>query len=399
MTQVEALEGSVAGKAPASAGSGEVTGGRAEGRPAPTPMPISRRMRNLLIVAGVVALVALLWWAPSVPTIVLGGAALAVVLAFPVRALSRVMPWNAAVLATILVLVGLAAAAVLLILPAFVGQLSGLAERVPELAESLERELDALLGILRSYGLQTGTLEGLISDIWGNLAGRVEQIVENLLSGVFGFVSSAFNVVALTFGICFVAVYLVIDAVKVKSVYLAAFPVRYRRDAGELWNDAGHSLSRYLGSLIVIAAFQGVLAGVALWILGVPYALLLGIWVAITSIIPYLGAYLGAVPAVALAFVQSPTTGILVLLVYFLIQQLESNFITPRVQGQALRLHPILVLLAVIAGAEIWGLPGAVFAVPVLAIARVLFDFFRARLTVETPPTERTRTTPTATHV
>src|SRR5699024_1751093 len=116
--------------------------------------------------------------------------------------------------------------------------------------------------------------------------------------------------------------------------------------------------------------------------LGVPYPLLLGAWVSVTAIIPYLGAFLGAIPAIALGFLVSPLTGVLVIVLYIVIQQLESNVLTPRIQGQAVRVHPIIVLLAVIAGGEIDGLRGAIFAVPTLAVARVLLDFLSARLRV-----------------
>jgi predicted PurR-regulated permease PerM len=112
----------------------------------------------------------------------------------------------------------------------------------------------------------------------------------------------------------------------------------------------------------------------------VPFALLLGVWISITAIIPYLGAFLGAIPAVVLAFFQSPTTGVLAVVAYVLIQQLEGNFLTPRIQGQALHVHPILVLLAVIGGGQLAGLAGVIFAVPTLAVLRVFFDFFRARI-------------------
>ena len=124
---------------------------------------------------------------------------------------------------------------------------------------------------------------------------------------------------------------------------------------------------------------QGVLAAAALYLLGVRYAILLGVWVSITAIIPYLGAFLGGIPAVIVALVfgssnfeSSTTTAILTIVAYVLIQQLEGNFLTPRIQGQALQVHPILVLLAVIAGGELAGLAGIVFAVPTLAVFRVL---------------------------
>ena len=190
------------------------------------------------------------------------------------------------------------------------------------------------------------------------------------------------------FGILFVAVYLLVDVRKVKAAYLRSAPHGYRHDARELWDAFGTSLSRYLGGLISVIIIQGILAGLALYFLGVQYALLLGVWVSLTAIVPYLGAFLGAVPAVALAaFAENPAgTVILTILVYTAIQQLEGNVLTPRIQGQALHVHPILVLFAVIAGGQLAGLAGIVFAVPTLAVLRVFFDFFRVRLRTDPGP-------------
>jgi predicted PurR-regulated permease PerM len=168
---------------------------------------------------------------------------------------------------------------------------------------------------------------------------------------------------------------------------LKASPTHYRHDARDLWEAFGESLSRYLGGLVFVVMIQGVLAATALYLLGVRYAILLGVWVSLTAIIPYLGAFLGGIPAVLVALVfgspvfeSNTTTAILTVVAYVLIQQLEGNFLTPRIQGQALHVHPIIVLLAVIAGGEIAGLAGIIFAVPTLAVFRVLFDFFRVRL-------------------
>jgi predicted PurR-regulated permease PerM len=157
-------------------------------------------------------------------------------------------------------------------------------------------------------------------------------------------------------------------------------PRRYRRDVRDLWDAFAFSLSRYLSGLGLVAIIQGALSAIALFFLGVPYALLLGTWVSITSIIPYLGAFLGAIPAVLLALFESPTTALLTALAFLLIQQLEGNVLTPRIQGQTLRVPSILIFLAVIAGGEIAGLLGVIFAVPTVAVLRVLFDFFRVRL-------------------
>ena len=117
-----------------------------------------------------------------------------------------------------------------------------------------------------------------------------------------------------------------------------------------------------------------------LFLLGVPYALVLGVVVSIMAVIPYLGAWISGFLAVIVALTVSPTTALLTALLFLGIQQLEGNFLTPKIQGDTLHVHPILVFLAVIIGGGLGGIPGVIVAVPALAVLRVLFDFFRVRL-------------------
>jgi predicted PurR-regulated permease PerM len=181
----------------------------------------------------------------------------------------------------------------------------------------------------------------------------------------------------------FVAVYLLANVRKLKAAYLRAAPKRYRSDARELWDAFAYSLTRYLSGLGLDMFAQGALSAVGLFLLGVPYALLLGTWVALTAVIPYLGAWLGAVPGVVVALTISPTKALLTALLFLAIQQLDGNVLQPAIQGRVLNLPSILVFLAVIAGGEIAGLLGVIFAVPTLAVLKVLFDFFRTRLETE----------------
>src|SRR5690606_21894447 len=111
-------------------------------------------------------------------------------------------------------------------------------------------------------------------------------------------------------------------------------------------------------------------------------ALLLGAWVALTAVVPFLGAWLGAIPALLLALTISPLTALLTGIVFLFIQQLEANLLTPRIQGEAVRVHPVLILLGVIAGGELFGVLGGLFPVPVLPILPVRFHLFLARLRV-----------------
>jgi predicted PurR-regulated permease PerM len=343
----------------------------------------------VIVVVGLLALVLVLYAAPIILLIAFGGTALAIVLSYPVRALSRVMPRGLAILVTFLALIGLVVLALFYLIPVLIEQLSRLIAFTPEVAFTADRLLNDALRWLNQRDLLGGAQpDEFVGSILQDVFTRLRELSENVLGGLVGVISGAFSFGVILFGVLFVAIYLLVDVRKVKAAYLKAAPHRYRNDAQELWDAFGFSLSRYLGGLIFVIIIQGVLAGLALYFLGVRYALLLGAWVSLTAIIPYLGAFLGSIPAIILAaFADSPvTTVILTIIIYVAIQQLEGNVLTPRIQGQALHVHPILVLFAVIAGGQLAGLAGIVFAVPTLAVIRVFFDFFRIRLRTDSGP-------------
>ena len=349
----------------------------------PTPIFISPRTRNILIAAMVIGFIFLLRAAPTILTISLGGVFLALILSFPVRLLSMIMPRALAILLTLLGLLGSIVLAVFILVPILISQLTSLIDSIPDLAAEGEHWLRELIRPLQEQGMVSGDTDAVLDDIRQGVIDRASVIAERLLDDILGAVTQVFDLGIKAFGILFVAIYLLIDIRRIKAAFVRVAPARYRRDALELWEGFGLSLSRYLGGLSISLMAQGILSTIALWAIGVPYPLLLGLWVSMTAIIPYLGAFLGAIPAVLLAFYVSPTTGILAIVLYIFIQQVESNLLTPRIQGQAVRVHPIIVLLTVIAATEIDGLRGAVFAVPMLAVARVLLDFLSVRLRVQ----------------
>jgi predicted PurR-regulated permease PerM len=362
-------------------------GARRSGRSARTPTPIfvPPRVMAIIAVLGIAVLAYVLYAAPSILIVALGGMALAIILSFPVRALSRVMPRGPAILVTFLGLVGLVTLALVFLIPLLVRQLRNFILITPAIANSANDFLLGLIEPLAESELLPAPAEDVVAGLVQNLFDRAREIIEGMLGGLVGFISGALNFGIVVFGMLFVAAYLLADVRKVKATFLNAAPRRYRRDALELWEAFGVSLSRYLGGLLFVVVIQGVLAGLALWVLGVPYAILLGAWVSLTAIIPYLGAFLGGIPAVIVALIfESPTTAVLTVVAYVLIQQLEGNFLTPRIQGQALHVHPIIVLLAVIGGGQLAGLAGVIFAVPTLAVFRVFFDFFRVRIRMDT---------------
>ena len=185
-----------------------------------------------------------------------------------------------------------------------------------------------------------------------------------------------------------VAIYILADIPKFNNSYIRMFAPDYRVDAVVLWDTLGFSLSRYLGAQVVSMALQGFLIFLGLVALNVPYALVLALVQAFTAILPYIGAWIAFIPAFMVAMTIGWKTAVGVGILYLAMNQVEGNVITPNLQGNAVKVHPILVFIGVIAGSQMFGVMGAIMAVPAIAILRVLFEFFWVRLQVfEDAPT------------
>jgi predicted PurR-regulated permease PerM len=349
----------------------------------PTPIRISKRTRTVLILAVLVLLGLVIWQVPSVLTTVVGGFALALALSFPVRLFSRLMPRGLAILLSFLLLVGIVVLAALILVPLLLEQFAAFGREVPGIANTVEKYLSDALDTLQDRGLLPSDSQQLVSRVREDLTNAARAIAGNVLGGALGFITSTVSFAVTLFGAIFIAAYLLVDVRRFKAAFLSAAPHDYRRDAKTLWEAFGYSLSRYLGGLALVLLIQGTISAVGLFLLGVPYALVLGAFVSVAAVIPYLGAWLSAIPAVIVALTVSPTTAFMTALLFLGIQQLEGNFLTPKIQGDTLRVHPVLVLLAVIVGGGLGGIFGVIVAVPTLAVLRVLSDFFRVRLTTE----------------
>jgi len=186
-----------------------------------------------------------------------------------------------------------------------------------------------------------------------------------------------------------VSIYMLLDMPRFGRVIDRRFPPR----PGEqpLLRSIEHSLVSYVRGQALLSLIIGSSAGIGLWLLaalgllphGQQYALLFGAWVAVTEVIPYLGPWLGAVPAFIYALVVHPLSALWVAILFLGIHQIEGHVVVPNVMGSALRLHPLLVIFGLAAGAEVYGLPGALTALPFLAVARAIWEFFADRITLE----------------
>jgi predicted PurR-regulated permease PerM len=189
-----------------------------------------------------------------------------------------------------------------------------------------------------------------------------------------------------------ISVYLLLDAPRIARNVDRLFPPG--PDGVRLGPQVQKGLIRYVRGQATVSLLIGTSAGIGVEILsltgvwpdGDSYALILGLWAMATEVIPYVGPILGALPALALAAIDSPYTALWVGLFYLAVHQLEGHVIVPRVMGQALGAHPLLVIFALVAGAELYGIIGALLSLPLLAMGREIAIFLHRRIRLEPWP-------------
>src|SRR3712207_1907766 len=276
-----------------------------------TPIVISRLTWNLLVAGGVGLLGLLLWAVPTIPAVTLAGFVVALVLSFPADVLSRLMPRSAAILLSFLILLTGLLLAAYVIVPILLSQVGALVTALPDLLQNLERSLIRVLSALYRRDLLPDPPEVVAARLASDLRDSLGVITDNMLGRTVGLVFGTFSWALTLFAVIFVAASLLANVRSFKAAYLACVPRRYRHDALDFWDALGRALSRYMGGLGLVLTIQGGLSAAALFLIGVPYPLALGAWVSITAVIPYLGAWIGAIPALLVAFSISTTAAFL----------------------------------------------------------------------------------------
>jgi predicted PurR-regulated permease PerM len=187
------------------------------------------------------------------------------------------------------------------------------------------------------------------------------------------------------------SVYMLIYAPKIGDLVRKVMPPGNGTPEDDFPTRVQRAVSGYVRGQLLFSAIMGTSAGVLLWLFGVigifpdgrTYAPAFGLFFGLMELVPYVGPVLGALPPVLVALVQDPLTAVWVALLFVALQQLEGHVVAPNVFGKALRLNPLLVILALLLGGEIYGFFGALIALPIAAILRETVDYLRRHLVFE----------------
>jgi predicted PurR-regulated permease PerM len=333
-----------------------------------TDRDFRRRMfETVLTVAGVGILMAVLWAAREALLLVYVSALMAMGFSPLVRLIERprehrrVPRWFAilliyAAIVLMLVLVGL------MVIPPLVAQAEALWTKMPG-------EFNRFQEFLIRHRLMTHrvTLEEAVqnapSGTGGNAVGTVLVAISSLIGGMFGLVT----ILILTF-------YLLIEA-NTMFEYVARFvPAGRRSDVATAAREAVAKVSAWLRAQFVLAGVMGVFAAVGLWLMEVPYFYVIALIAAIGETIPIVGPVIGGVTAVAVAITVSPKLALTVGVYFLVLHQLEANVLVPKIMERRVGVSPVAVMVALLVGGALWGLIGAILAIPTAAILSVVIE-------------------------
>jgi predicted PurR-regulated permease PerM len=364
-------------------------------RPPPgaaSPVVVPRWIQLVLLPLALLGLWALARAAGAVLLVFLVAGIIALILNPLVKGVCRGtrLPRGVAVFAVYIgFFLALAGVVVLLINP-ITDQTQRLQRDVPQLIDSANRSLADLQKTLNRQGINVRikdqgktalqTLQRNVLKQSGSLVSFGRDILSRLVKGGFGLIL-----------VLVLSIYMLLYAESIGGLVRAAMPPGDGTAEDDYALLAQKAVAGYVRGQVIFSVTMGLSAGVALWIFGAVgifpqaqrFALFFGVFYGLMEFIPYLGPVLGAIPPILVALLGDPLTAVWVLLLVVALQQLEGHIVAPQVFGHSLRINPLIVIFALLLGAQLYGILGALVALPIAAVLRETVLYLRRHLTLE----------------
>ena len=329
-----------------------------------------RMLQTVATVAGIAILLSVLWAAREALLLVYVSALIAMGLSPLVKLIerpqrkasrSRVPRWLA-ILAIYAVIVAVVVFVGLLVIPPLVSQASSLWARLPSAFNRLQTFL--ISHKLMTHSVTLGeAVQNAPSGTSGNAVGTVLVAISSFIGGIFGLIT----ILILTF-------YLLIEAGTMFEYLVRFVPHGRRGDVATAARQAVSKVSAWLRAQFILAGVMGTFSAVGLGLMGVPYFYVIALIAAIGETIPIVGPVIGGITAVAVAISVSPKLALMVGTYFLVLHQLEANILVPKIMERSVGVSPVAVLVALLVGGALWGLVGAILAIPTAALLSVIVE-------------------------
>ena len=291
------------------------------------------------------------------------------------------------------IVIGFLAVATVLI-GSIVNELVQFTQKLPELVTNVQRQVNNWIGQLEQFRDRSPQIQDLIDQATRAIQEALSRIVSSLLQVLQGagtsLLSRTLGVlggVVQFFLVLVVGTYMLGSFTQIGHTLLELFPKRLQPAALEFSRDVSVAVGGYIRGQLTIALAVGSMVGVGLTILGIPLALALGFLSAVFNVVPYLGVIISIAPALLLASQFGLLKVLLVIVVFVIANQVEAQFLSPFILAKATDLHPITVILTILAGAALLGVFGGLLAVPLVALGKLLIrkHWMHSRTYVQEP--------------
>jgi predicted PurR-regulated permease PerM len=268
-----------------------------------------------------------------------------------------------------------------------VNALSHFATKLPSMVSQLEKGHGQLARTLQHFHLLTWVQTNA-----PKLQTAAQKLGKPALSVGANVGKAVLSTMLALFTIAFLSLFMLIYAPNMRTAFLRTLPADRRQTVEKVGTRVSRAVTSYVLGTVALSLAFGVVVFVTLAILGVPFALLIGLWVALVAMIPLVGGLIAAIPSVLIALLHSPTAAVVMVVVFVGFQLVENHFLYPIVMSRTVRMNPLLVLLSVLIGANLGGvfgsalgaLAGALAAIPVGAAIQVIVK----EVWIETRPSE-----------
>lgn len=278
----------------------------------------------------------------------------------------RKVPRTAAVLLIYAVFITSLTVIMMNFIPIFIKQLNELNEHLPKVTMHAQNWFKKFNN---NDLLPESVREGLRESLK-----KIEYSIASSISAFISRIDSTINVIFMVLTVPFLAFYMLKDIQLIEKTALAIVPSSRRKQVVKLFVDIDRALGNYIRGQLLVCVIVGVFAYIGYSIIGLPYPLLFASVAAVFNIIPYIGPYIGAAPAILMAATVSMRLVLFVILVNWIVQMVESNVISPQIVGRSLHLHPLMIIFALLAGGYIAGIIGLILAVPFVAVIKVILQ-------------------------
>ena len=257
--------------------------------------------------------------------------------------------------------------------PSFVEQFKELAVRYQEFTKSIEQEQGTLPEFFRRTGLSTSL---------GNLFQGFTGVSGSAFGTAIGVVTGFLEIIS----ILVISFYLVIEQGAARNTIKQLIPEKHQEKAVRVMSAIQRKLGFWLLGQLILSLSIFLVTYVILSLFNIKLALALAALAGILEIVPYLGPFIASIPAILVAFTQSPALALVVAILYLLIQKTEGYILVPKIMQKTVGIHPLLVLISILIGFKLAGVLGALLAVPVVAAGSVIFEAYVFGRTPTLPP-------------